>query len=120
MSLHFCNDLAHTYLVLRGKNIQILQENPDHRIFLYEKCYMRHGKAVKGKYMYVLFTWREVRKVTNCVRGLEYNPRAKAHFFSIRTVTNNNDDDIACASVEEGEAENEGEGEGEGEAEKVL
>lgn len=30
----------------------------------------RHGKAVKGKYMYVLFTWREVRKVTNCVRVL--------------------------------------------------
>ena len=123
MSLHFCNDLAHTYLVLRGKKIQIYK-----KILTIEFSYMKnvtcslklHGRGVKGKYMYVLFTWREVRKVTNCVRGLEYNPRAKAHFFSIRTVTNNNDDDIACAGVEEGEAENEGEGEGEGEAEKVL
>lgn len=84
MSLHFCNDLAHTYPVLRGKKIQIYK-----KILTIDFSYMEnatcglklHGRGVKGKYMYVLFTWREVRKVTNCLRGLEYNPRAKAHFF---------------------------------------
>ena len=73
MSLHFCNDLAHTYPVLRGKKIQIYK-----KILTIDFSYMEnatcglklHGRGVKGKYMYVLFTWREVRKVTNCVRVL--------------------------------------------------